>query len=140
MKKRKLSYILAHTKVEKLERIVEELSKKYEISKVKEPEMGLVMVKVKDGVSQEKFYIGEVLITECSVHLNGSLGMGIIQGDEPRKAYAMAVIDAVFNNDEIDKTELIDILKVWEEEIEDSYIEEKAMVEGSKVKFETMGE
>jgi alpha-D-ribose 1-methylphosphonate 5-triphosphate synthase subunit PhnG len=140
MKKRKLSYILAHTKVEKLEGIVEELSKKYEISKVKEPEMGLVMVKVKDGVYQEKFYIGEVLITECSVHLNGSLGMGIIQGDEPRKAYAMAVIDAVFNNDEIDKTELIDILKVWEEEIEDSYIEEKAMVEGSKVKFETMGE
>lgn len=140
MKKRKLSYILAHTKVEKLEGIVDELSKKYEISKVKEPEMGLVMVKVKDGVYQEKFYIGEVLITECSVHLNGSLGMGIIQGDEPRKAYAMAVIDAVFNNDEIDKTELIDILKVWEEEIEDSYIEEKAMVEGSKVKFETMGE
>lgn len=140
MKKRKLSYILAHTKIEKLEGIVEELSKKYEISKVKEPEMGLVMVKVKDGVYQEKFYIGEVLITECSVHLNGSLGMGIIQGDEPRKAYAMAVIDAVFNNDEIDKTELIDILKVWEEEIEDSYIEEKAMVEGSKVKFETMGE
>lgn len=140
MKKRKLSYILAHTKVEKLEGIVEELSKKYEISKVKEPEMGLVMVKVKDGVYQEKFYIGEVLITECSVHLNGSLGMGIIQGDEPRKAYAMAVIDAVFNNDEIDKTELIDILKVWEEEIEDNYIEEKAMVEGSKVKFETMGE
>lgn len=140
MKKRKLSYILAHTKVEKLEGIVEELSKKYEISKVKEPEMGLVMVKVKDGVYQEKFYIGEVLITECSVHLNGSLGMGIIQGDEPKKAYAMAVIDAVFNNDEIDKTELIDILKVWEEEIEDSYIEEKAMVEGSKVKFETMGE
>lgn len=140
MKKRKLSYILAHTKVEKLEGIVEELSKKYEISKVKEPEMGLVMVKVKDGVYQEKFYIGEVLITECSVHLNGSLGMGIIQGDEPRKAYAMAVIDAVFNNDEIDKTELIDILKVWEDEIEDSYIEEKAMVEGSKVKFETMGE
>lgn len=140
MKKRRLSYILAHTKVEKLEGIVEELSKKYEISKVKEPEMGLVMVKVKDGVYQEKFYIGEVLITECSVHLNGSLGMGIIQGDEPRKAYAMAVIDAVFNNEEIDKTELIDILKVWEEEIEDSYIEEKAMVEGSKVKFETMGE
>lgn len=102
--------------------------------------MGLVMVKVKDGVYQEKFYIGEVLITECSVHLNGSLGMGIIQGDEPRKAYAMAVIDAVFNNEEIDKRELIDILKVWEEEIEDSYIEEKAMVEGSKVKFETMGE
>lgn len=140
MKKRRLSYILAHTRVEKLEGIVEELSKKYEISKVKEPEMGLVMVKVKDGVYQEKFYIGEVLITECSVHLNGSLGMGIIQGDEPRKAYAMAVIDAVFNNEEIDKTELIDILKVWEEEIEDSYIEEKAMVEGSKVKFETMGE
>lgn len=140
MKKRRLSYILAHTRVEKLEGIVEELSKKYEISKVKEPEMGLVMVKVKDGVYQEKFYIGEVLITECSVHLNGSLGMGIIQGDEPRKAYAMAVIDAVFNNEEIDKTELMNILKVWEEEIEDSYIEEKAMVEGSKVKFETMGE
>lgn len=139
MKKRKLSYILAHTKIDKLEKEVEKLEKLYKISKVKEPEMGLAMIKVKDGVYKENFYIGELLITECSVHVEGILGMGIVQGDEPKRAYLMAVIDAVFNCEKIEKSPLIEEIGVWEKTLEDNYIEEKAMVEGSKVKFNTMG-
>lgn len=140
MEKRRLSYILAHTDIEKLKEQVEKLKLSHKISKVKEPEMGLAMVKVKDGVYNENFYIGEILITECSVHFDGTLGMGIIQGDEPEKAYLMSVIDAAFNCKSFNKEDLIKIIEKWEQEIKDKYIEEKAMVEGSKVKFETMGE
>lgn len=140
MEKRRLSYILAHTDIEKLKEQVEKLKLSHKISKVKEPEMGLAMVKVKDGVYNENFYIGEILITECSVHFDGTLGMGIIQGDEPEKAYFMSVIDAAFNCKSFNKEDLIKVIEKWEQEIKDKYIEEKAMVEGSKVKFETMGE
>ena len=140
MEKRRLSYILAHTDIEKLKEQVEKLKLSHKISKVKEPEMGLAMVKVKDGVYNENFYIGEILITECSVHFDGTLGMGIIQGDEPEKSYFMSVIDAAFNCKSFNKEDLIKVIEKWEQEIKDKYIEEKAMVEGSKVKFETMGE
>ncbi len=140
MKKRRLSYILAHTDIEKLEKEVEELEKLHKVSLIKEPEMGLAMVKIKDGVYNEKFYIGEVLITECSVHVDGVLGIGIAQGDSPKRAYLMGVIDGVFNSKERDKVEITSILEGWEKSIEDKYQEEKAMIEGSKVKFETMGE
>lgn len=139
MKKRRLSYILAHTNIENLKKEVEKLENLYRVSTVKEPEMGLTMVKVKDGVYKEKFYIGELLITECSVHLNGILGMGIVQGDDPERAYLMGVIDAAFNSEKVDKGELLKVIESWEKTIKDIYIEEKSMVEGSKVKFNTMG-
>lgn len=139
MKKRRLSYILAHTNIENLKKEVEKLENLYKVSTVKEPEMGLTMVKVKDGVYKEKFYIGELLITECSVHLNGILGMGIVQGDDPERAYLMGVIDAAFNSEKVDKGELLKVIENWEKTIKDIYIEEKSMVEGSKVKFNTMG-
>lgn len=139
MKKRRLSYILAHTNIENLKKEVEKLENLYKVSTVKEPEMGLAMVKVKDGIYKEKFYIGELLITECSVHLDGILGMGIVQGDNPERAYLMGVIDAAFNCKKVDKGELLKIIENWEKTIKDIYIEEKAMVEGSKVKFNTMG-
>lgn len=139
MKKRRLSYILAHTNIENLKKEVEKLENLYRVSTVKEPEMGLTMVKVKDGVYNEKFYIGELLITECSVHLDGILGMGIVQGDDPERAYLMGVIDAAFNSEKVDKGELLKVIENWEKTIKDIYIEEKSMVEGSKVKFNTMG-
>lgn len=140
MEKRKLSYILAHTDIEKLKKEVEKLKTNHKISKVKEPEIGLAMVKVKDGVYNKNFYIGEILITECSVHFDGTLGIGIIQDDNPEKAYFMSVIDAAFNCKNFNKEELTKTIEKWKQEIKDKYIEEKAMVEGSKVKFETMGE
>lgn len=139
MKKRRLSYILAHTNIENLKKEVEKLESLYRVSTVKESEMGLTMVKVKDGVYKEKFYIGELLITECSVHLDGILGMGIVQGDDPERAYLMGVIDAAFNSEKVDKGELLKVIENWEKTIKDIYIEEKSMVEGSKVKFNTMG-
>lgn len=140
MRKRRLSYILANVDIEKLKIEVEKLEKLYKVSVVKEPEMGLAMVKVKDGVYKENFYIGELLITECSVHLNGTLGMGIVQGDNSERAYLMGVIDAAFNSEKVDKIDLVKKMEFWEGNIKDKYIEEKAMVEGSKVKFNTMGE
>lgn len=139
MKKRRLSYILAHTNIENLKKEVEKLENLYRVSTVKEPEMGLAMVKVKDGVYKENFYIGELLITECSVHLNGILGMGIVQGDNSERAYLMGVIDAAFNSEKVDKGELLKVIENWEKTIKDIYREEKSMVEGSKVKFNTMG-
>lgn len=139
MKKRRLSYILAHTNIENLKKEVEKLENLYRVSTVKEPEMGLAMVKVKDGVYKENFYIGELLITECSVHLNGILGMGIVQGDNSERAYLMGVIDAAFNSKKVDKGELLKVIENWEKTIKDIYREEKSIVEGSKVKFNTMG-
>lgn len=140
MKKRRLSYILAHSDIKKLELEVEKIEKIFNVTLLKAPELGLAMVKVRDGVYKESFYIGELLITECSVHLDGTLGMGIVQGDDERRAYCMGVIDAAFNSDKVCKKELIKQIEIWESEIKDIYIEEQSMVEGSKVKFNTMGE
>ncbi len=140
MKKKRLSFIMAHSNLEELKEVAKDIEDKYDIKATKEPEMGLTMVKVRDGVYREDFFLGEVLITECTVHLEGTLGLGIVQGDKPERAYNMAVVDAAFNADIEEKSMIIERLLKWEEAIEAKRVDDAAMVEGSKVKFETMGE
>ena len=41
------------------------------------------MVKVRESAQRTLFYLGEVLITECKVMINGFLGIGMVKGHEP---------------------------------------------------------
>lgn len=140
MKKKRMSFIMAHADLSELNKMAGEIEGIYKVKATKKPEMGLAMIKVRDGVYRENFYLGEVLITECTVHLDGNLGLGIAAGDSPERAYSMAVVDAAFNASIPEVTELTDSLLVWEKQIEAKRIDDASMVEGSKVKFETMGE
>ena len=42
------------------------------------------------------FYPGEVLVTECKVQIEETIGIGIVTGDQPELSYNLAVIDAAF--------------------------------------------
>src|SRR5208283_32420 len=69
-----------------------------EIDIVKTPETGLLMMAVKDSFDVE-FYLGEILVTEAEVRYNGKKGYSMVMGDEPRRAVAAAVVDAVSKSD-----------------------------------------
>lgn len=62
---------------------------------VKPPKTGLVMMQVREPVAQERFYLGEVLVTECTVELDGALGWAMREGDDRVATLAGAVLDAV---------------------------------------------
>lgn len=62
---------------------------------VKPPKTGLVVMQVREPVADERFYLGEVLVTECTVDLGGVLGWAMRAGDDRVAVLAAAVLDAV---------------------------------------------
>lgn len=61
---------------------------------VKAPKTGLVVMQVREPVAQERFFLGEVLVTECTVDIDGALGWAMREGDDRVAALAAAVLDA----------------------------------------------
>lgn len=65
-----------------------------EITITRPPRSGLIMMTVRDSFDTE-FHLGEVLVTEAAVTVDGSEGFGMVAGEEPRKALARAAADAL---------------------------------------------
>lgn len=62
---------------------------------VKAPEVGMVVLQVREPVEETRFYLGEVLVTECSVEVAGVPGWCMRPGDDRVAALAGALLDAV---------------------------------------------
>jgi alpha-D-ribose 1-methylphosphonate 5-triphosphate synthase subunit PhnG len=65
------------------------------LSVVRPPQVGLVLLQVREPVAEERFYLGEVLATQCSVELDGTPGWSMRGGDDRLASLAGAVLDAV---------------------------------------------
>lgn len=52
------------------------------------------MARVWETVNGDLFNLGEVLVTNCEVLLDGEPGWGMVMGDDPEKALCAAVVDA----------------------------------------------
>jgi alpha-D-ribose 1-methylphosphonate 5-triphosphate synthase subunit PhnG len=62
---------------------------------VKEPAVCLTMVRAEDSIEAQPFYLGEAVTTECEVSVGGRIGYGVCLGEQPERAYCLAVADAV---------------------------------------------
>jgi alpha-D-ribose 1-methylphosphonate 5-triphosphate synthase subunit PhnG len=62
---------------------------------VKPPETGMVVLQVREPVEESRFYLGEVLVTECTVEVGGVPGWSMREGDDRVAALAAALLDAV---------------------------------------------
>ena len=109
-----------------------------EIDIVKIPETGLLMMAVKDSFGVE-FYLGEILVTEAEVRYNGKKGYSMVMGDEPRRAVAAAVVDAVSKSDNDNlKIKINAILSSrMKKAVQKNRLQEKLTAK-TKVNFETM--
>jgi alpha-D-ribose 1-methylphosphonate 5-triphosphate synthase subunit PhnG len=81
--------------------IIETLASKYkehcDILVIREPSKTLAMIKMREPVKESLFYIGEVIVCEAAVELDGVKGVAVTMGDDFEKTFNMAVIDAAYN-------------------------------------------
>jgi alpha-D-ribose 1-methylphosphonate 5-triphosphate synthase subunit PhnG len=138
MKKARLSKILVEGSSELLCRLAAEVEETDLIKMEQSPRTGLVMMKTRDSVSKQPFYMGEVLVTECVVEIEGNFGMGVLMGEDPTRAYQMALIDAAFNARLPMTVEWLPLLMEEEQKILKKQRDEAVMVSSSKVNFDTM--
>jgi alpha-D-ribose 1-methylphosphonate 5-triphosphate synthase subunit PhnG len=92
-------YTLCECELEPLKRLVEGLEKLYAVSVHRNPSVCLTMIPAEDSLEGQKFYLGEALTTECEVVVDGRPGFGLCLGDEPLRAYCIAVVDALLQAD-----------------------------------------
>lgn len=80
---------IAHELAELVEREVR-------VEDVVAPHQGLVMCQVRESARNSRFYLGEVLVTECRVRIGEAEGLGVLVGSDADHARALAVVDAAY--------------------------------------------
>ncbi len=88
-------YIICECGLEPLEAFVRQLEPQCTIRIVRHPALGTTMIRAEDSVEGQPFYLGEALVTECELNIDGQAGFGLCIGDEPVRSYCMAFLDAL---------------------------------------------
>jgi alpha-D-ribose 1-methylphosphonate 5-triphosphate synthase subunit PhnG len=87
--------ILCECPLVTLEAFVEGLESSYEVQIAKYPSICTTMIRAEDSVEGQLFYLGEALMTESVLLVNGQEGHGLCLGDEPVRSYCIAFMDAL---------------------------------------------
>lgn len=138
MNRKRRTEILIKGSMDVARKLVKEIDQRYRVIVIEEPNNGLAMIKIQEGAKKSVFYVGEILVTEAKVQINGNLGIGIVSGNKGELAYLLAVIDAAYNAGLGEIEDWDD--RLIEEEIKIKEVEEKniAKILTTKVNFETM--
>lgn len=59
-----------------------------------DPRPALVMMEARDSVERERFCVGELLVTECQILVANKSYWGRVLGNQPLRAFGMAVLEA----------------------------------------------
>ena len=68
----------------------------FDVHVVKEPVQELVMLKAREGAQRSLFYLGEALMTTCTVRIENAYGHGMLLGEQNGYARALAIVDAAY--------------------------------------------
>ena len=131
-------YILCECPLDNLRQLTDQLLTHYQPTLVKTPGICLTMIRAEDSVEKQEFYLGEALTTDCEVVINGHIGYGICLGDEPDRAYCMAVVEAALAQDDAQTTLIQDFLTAQATIIRQAEESEFAHIMRTKVDFKLM--
>lgn len=135
MEKKRLFQILSRAERSDVIRLGQELQQQYPVTIVKKPEKSLTMIRMREPVKKSLFYLGEAIITEAVVTLEGTVGTAVTMGDDFEKTLYMAVIDAAENRGVFAHN---DLLLEWEQAQQRRIAQENAMFQKTKVDFHSM--
>lgn len=138
MNRRKRTEILIRGSKELAKNLAKEIKEKYEIKTIDEPNNGLVMIKMRETAKKQLFYLGEVLVTEAKIQINGHLGMGIVAGDEEELAINLAIIDGAYKADLKETSKWEELLLNEEKIIKEKEDKLSQKILETKVDFTTM--
>ncbi len=133
--KKRLSEIMAKADLGILVRMAGDIKQRHDVTVVKEPGKTLAMIKMREPVQSSLFYLGEVIVCEAVVELEGARGMAVTMGDHLEKVLHMAIIDAAINKGIFTD---MDTLMLLEQQQLNTAMRENAMHLKTMVNFTSM--
>ena len=135
MDKKRLTKILAKAEKSIVASLSADIQQFHRPVIVKEPGKTLTMIKMREPVKNSLFYIGEVIVCEAAVEIDGVEGIAVVMGYDTEKTLDMAIIDAAVNKGVFNG---MDTLIELEKEQNDKLMRENAMHLKTMVNFESM--
>jgi phosphonate C-P lyase system protein PhnG len=133
-------YTLCECELEPLKELVTRLEPTFQVEIGKAPSICLAMVPAEDSLEAQKFYLGEALVTECEVTVDGNLGFGLCLGEQPVRAYCIAFIDALMHGNASAHPELVAFLAEQGQRVSRRDQDEYDLIMQTKVDFKLMEE
>lgn len=133
-------YILCECALEPLESFVRGMEQHCTVHVIRQPAIATTMIRAEDSVEGQPFYLGEALITECEVNVDGQPGFGICLGDEPVRSYCIAFVDALLQLADVRGARVDAFLKEQEQIIAAEVLTEHKQIQRTKVDFKLMEE
>ena len=94
MSRNDLTQILGGVEIDRLAELADRIARDSRVEVTKPASTSLVMVGVRESVQQVPFYLGEILISQCVVTVDGAVGYGFAMGEDLERAYCIAVLEA----------------------------------------------
>jgi alpha-D-ribose 1-methylphosphonate 5-triphosphate synthase subunit PhnG len=133
-------YILCECELPPLEAFVTALEQSSTIQIVRPPAIAAMMIRAEDSVEGQPFYLGEALVTECELNVDGQAGFGLCLGDEPVRSYCIAFIDALLLLADDRLPVIHAFLATQERLIKEKLQQEHEYIQRTKVDFKLMEE
>lgn len=133
-------YTLCECELEPLRQIVLQIEERHAVEIRRDPSVCLTMIPAEDSLEGQQFYLGEALTTECEVSVDGVAGFGLCLGDEPVRAYCIAVADALLHGGGPASPELDSFLRAQSELVRRRDKDEFDLILQTKVDFKLMEE
>ncbi len=102
------------------------------------PEVGMVMLQVREPVARERFYLGEVLVTRAEVDLDGARGWAMVMGSDRVHALAAAVCDAEVQGNRAHSGEVQALCEATARAVAEADDRERAELAPTEVAFEEL--
>jgi len=112
-----------------------------EVIDVELPEGGLFMIKSKDGIMEDQYYLGELSVAkayiEVTVLSSGETFQGgsVIMSDDEQHARNIAICDALLHENSTYRDDVIKLAEIGQERLEQKARERKQLLEATKVDF-----
>ncbi len=110
MKREDINSLAQLVSIKKLEKIYKKIDKEFKIQVLTAPTEQTLLVPVKDPISGNDFYSGEVLVTSTIVQVEGTKGWSMVMDSNDKLSLYVSVIDACYEAG-ILKDEIKELLK-----------------------------
>ncbi|MGY6502582.1 MAG: phosphonate C-P lyase system protein PhnG [Acidimicrobiales bacterium] len=102
------------------------------------PEVGMVMMTVREPIAKQRFHLGEVLVTRAEVEVEGARGWSMRIGDDRIATLAAAVLDAEVEADRPHRGDVLELCALAEELAAGASDREWAELRPTEVRFDEL--
>lgn len=130
--------ILAKSSVTDIEQQMKTLGKLPQYSFLRQPEIGLTMVRGRAGGMGEVFNLGEMTVTRCVVKILDTTGFGYVGGRSKLHAELAAVCDGLLQQEKWQQRVNNQVIKPLQKIIQQKQEKQQRQTEATNVEFFTM--